>query len=173
MECICLLARSCQRGGAIDESRLDTSARNESSGLANMSSTNHLNEAELALYFTAMRRIAHYLKREQGTSPTDLQIVDAMRLENLNGASVMQFGTLMTVVVDQNAELIACGYPEREYAILVERRPNGRVTPHLVPNGVSSGVRHLFPVIGLMNASRAWSEDTSMLNMLSTVGRWG
>jgi hypothetical protein len=104
----------------------------------------------------------------------DMLVVEATRVHNEQSDSVMHLGTMMTVVLDWHGKLLACGYPGKKWCIVIERRDDFQdaVIRMLQPID-SGGIKHLLPLIALMNQKREWNDEHTLRGLISELIRFG
>lgn len=104
----------------------------------------------------------------------DMTVVEATRIHNEKSDSVMHFGTMMTVVLDWHGKLLACGYPGKKCCIIIERRDDFQDTVITMPQSIDSGgIKHLLPLIALMNQKREWNDENTLRGLISELIRFG
>lgn len=98
----------------------------------------------------------------------DLAIVRTTKRHNEDTSSVVDFGAQMDVLIDWHGCLVACGFPDKDQVVIVERRADFQDVVHTLPQSIrSNGVRNLLRVVVEMNMKRVWEDgDASLASLL-------
>ena len=74
----------------------------------------------------------------------------------------------MDVLIDWHGLLVACGFPDKDQVVIVERRADFQDVVHTLPQSIrSNGVRNLLRVVVEMNMKRVWEDgDASLASLL-------
>lgn len=98
---------------------------------------------------------------------SDILVVETVRKHNESQSSVINFGSQMDVLLDWHGKLVACGYPDKDCVVIVERKDDFNDVVHTLPQSIrSDGVRNLLQVITHMNMTRAWGAGENSLASL-------
>lgn len=94
-----------------------------------------------------------------------------MKVHNEHQRSVMDFGSELDVLIDWHGKVVACGYPDKENVVIVERRDDFDDIVHTLPQSIRSvGVQNLLRVVVHMNMVRGWSDgEQSLAHLLVTL----
>lgn len=101
----------------------------------------------------------------------DLTLVRTVKVHNEHQSSVMDFGAELDVLIDWHGKVVACGYPDKDKVVIVERRSDFNDIVHTLPQSIRSvGVRNLLQVVVHMNMVRGWADgEMSLAELLVTL----
>jgi hypothetical protein len=101
----------------------------------------------------------------------DLTLVRTVKVHNEHQSSVMDFGSELDVLLDWHGKVVACGYPDKDKVVIVERRNDFNDIVHTLPQSIRSvGVRNLLRVVVHMNMVRGWADgEMSLAELLVTL----
>jgi len=94
----------------------------------------------------------------------DLDVVNAAKTYNNNQTSVMTISTdKLLVIIDWHGLLVACGYPDRNAILIVERRWDFNDVVHSLPQSISSvAMKNVVALVARVNMERAWGVNEGM-----------
>tara|TARA_B110001452_G_scaffold103172_1_gene85592 strand:- start:1768 stop:2142 length:375 start_codon:yes stop_codon:yes gene_type:complete len=103
----------------------------------------------------------------------DLTLIRTMKIHNETQSSVMDFGGELVVLLDWHAKVVACGFPDKDSVVIVERRDDFNDVVHTLPQSIhSDGVKNLLRAVVHLNMVRRWSEgEMSLSNLLVSLIR--
>ena len=97
----------------------------------------------------------------------DLTLIRTMKVHNEHQSSVMDFGAELDVLLDWHGKVAACGYPDKDKVVIVERKADFNDIVHTLPQSIRSvGVRNLLQVVVHMNMTRGWADGEMSLASL-------
>jgi hypothetical protein len=101
----------------------------------------------------------------------DITLVRTVKVHNEHQRSVMDFGAELDVLLDWHGKVVACGYPEKDKVVIVERRDDFNDIVHTLPQSIRSvGVQNLLRAVVHMNMVRGWADgERSLAKLLVTL----
>jgi hypothetical protein len=94
----------------------------------------------------------------------ELNVINAAKNYNIQQNSVMTISTgELLVILDWHGRLVACGFPERNAVLIVERRWDFEDVVHSLPQSISSiAMKNVISLVARVNMERAWGIDEGM-----------
>ena len=94
----------------------------------------------------------------------DLDVINAAKNYNNGQSSVMTISAdKLVVVIDWHGRLVACGYPDRQAILIVERRWDFADVVHSLQQSISSvAMKNVIALVARVNMERAWGVDEGM-----------
>lgn len=97
----------------------------------------------------------------------DLILIKTVQKHNEQQSSVMDFGAELDVVLDWHGKVVACGYPDKEMVVVVERRDDFNDVVHTLSQGIrGDGVGDLLRLVTEINLVRGWSHEMSLSKLV-------
>ena len=85
--------------------------------------------------------------------------------------TVQKHSEQLDVILDWHGKVVACGYPDKEQVVVVERRDDFNDVVHTISQGIrSDGVRSLLRLVTQINLRRGWSDATPLLQLMQALG---
>ena len=111
-----------------------------------------------------------YFKANAGPI-NDLTLIRTVKVHNEHQSSVIDFGAELDVLLDWHGKVVACGYPDKDKVVIVERRGDFNDIVHTLPQSIRSvGVQRLLQVVVHMNMVRGWADgEMSLADLLVTL----